>query len=113
MLAVLTGVVVALTASMSLIRADYHYLWPGLVLLALHRGVQRPGDGALQRDAAELSTPETSGRVSGFGSAAGYFGSVLLLLIVYFGFIGGDGDTRGCSGLPADDGQNVRGWRCC
>ena len=25
---------VALTASMSLIRADYHYLWPGLVLLA-------------------------------------------------------------------------------
>ena len=33
-LAVLTGVVVALTSAMSLIRADYHYLWPGLVLLA-------------------------------------------------------------------------------
>src|SRR6202165_2832591 len=30
-LAVLTGLVVAMTSAMSLIRADYHYLWPGLV----------------------------------------------------------------------------------
>jgi UMF1 family MFS transporter len=56
----------------------------------------------------QLSTPETSGRVSGFGSAAGYFGSVVLLLIVYLGFIAGDGDTRGALLLPHDDGQNVR-----
>jgi UMF1 family MFS transporter len=32
-LAVLTGAVVLLTAAMSLIRDDYHYLWIGLVLL--------------------------------------------------------------------------------
>jgi MFS transporter, UMF1 family len=56
----------------------------------------------------ELSTPATSGRVSGFGSAAGYFGSVLLLLIVYVGLISGDGDTRGLFGVPADDGWPVR-----
>ena len=49
---VLTGLVVLLTASMSLIRDDYHYLWLGLVLLGVHRGVQRALDGALQRDAA-------------------------------------------------------------
>ena len=56
----------------------------------------------------QLSTPETSGRISGFGSGMGYFGSVLLLLIVYVGFISGDGDTRGLLGIPAADGQNVR-----
>ena len=33
-LAVLTGGVVAMTSAMSLIRDDYHYLWPGLILLA-------------------------------------------------------------------------------
>jgi MFS-type transporter involved in bile tolerance (Atg22 family) len=32
----------------------------------------------------QLSTGETSGRISGLGSAAGYGGSVLLLLIIYF-----------------------------
>ncbi len=48
----------------------------------------------------QLSTPQTSGRISGFGSGLGYFGSVMLLLIVYVGFISGDGDTRGLLGYP-------------
>jgi UMF1 family MFS transporter len=55
-----------------------------------------------------LSTERNSGRISGLGSGAGFVGSVLLLLIVYFGFIAGDGDTRGLLGVPAADGQNVR-----
>jgi UMF1 family MFS transporter len=38
----------------------------------------------------------------------GYFGSVVLLLIVYLGFISGDGDTRGLLGLAVADGRNVR-----
>jgi MFS transporter, UMF1 family len=56
----------------------------------------------------QLSTGENSGRISGLGSAAGYVGSVLLLLILYVGFIQGDGDTRGLLGLPATNGENVR-----
>ena len=56
----------------------------------------------------QLSTAETSGRISGLGSAAGYVGSVMLLLILYFGFIEGDGDSRGLLGLSAVDGENVR-----
>jgi UMF1 family MFS transporter len=42
------------------------------------------------------------------GSAAGYFGSVLLLVIVYLGFIQGEGDSRGLLGIAAADGQPVR-----
>jgi UMF1 family MFS transporter len=107
-LTILTGVVVVLTSAMSLIRADYHYLWPGLVLLACTAAFSDLATVPYNAMLRQLSTPETSGRVSGFGSAAGYFGSVVLLLIVYLGFIAGDGDTRGALSLPHDDGQNVR-----
>ena len=48
-LAMLTGVVVLLTASMSLVRDDYHYLWLGLVLLASTAACSRAADRALQR----------------------------------------------------------------
>ncbi|MDX1891482.1 MFS transporter [Mycolicibacterium sp. 050158] len=107
-LTLLTGVVVALTSAMSLIRADYHYLWPGLVLLACTAAFSDLATVPYNAMLRQLSTPDTSGRISGFGSAAGYFGSVLLLVIVYLGFITGDGDGRGLLGLPHDDGQNVR-----
>src|SRR5699024_3218303 len=52
--------------------------------------------------------PETQGRVSGIGWSAGYVGGVVLLLIVYGGFIAGDGDTRGLLGVPSADGLNIR-----
>ena len=45
-LALLTGLVVAMTSAMSLIRADYHYLWPGLVLLALTAACRSADNGA-------------------------------------------------------------------
>jgi UMF1 family MFS transporter len=107
-LTVLTGVVVALTSAMSLIRADYHYLWPGLVLLACTAACSDLASVPYNAMLRQLSTPDTSGRISGFGSAAGYFGSVGLLVIVYLGFISGDGDTRGVLSIAHDDGQNVR-----
>jgi UMF1 family MFS transporter len=107
-LAILTGVVVALTSAMSLIRADPDYLWPGLVLLACTAAFSDLSTVPYNAMLRQLSTPDTSGRVSGFGSAAGYFGSVMLLLMVYLGLIEGDGDTRGALALPHDDGQNVR-----
>jgi MFS transporter, UMF1 family len=107
-LALLTGVVVAMTAAMSLIRADYHYLFLGLVLLACTAACSDLATVPYNAMLGQLSTGENSGRISGLGSAAGYVGSVLLLLILYVGFIQGDGDTRGLLGLPATNGENVR-----
>src|SRR6185312_802165 len=43
-----------------------------------------------------------------FGLAMGFLGSVVLLLVVYLGFIAGNGDAHGLLHLPAADGQNVR-----
>ncbi|MGE2713469.1 MFS transporter [Mycolicibacterium litorale] len=107
-LTVLTGAAVLLTASMSLIRDDHRYLWPGLVLLACTAACSDLASVPYNAMLRQLSSPHTSGRISGFGWAMGYFGSVLLLLIVYLGFIRGDGDSRGLLALPAADGQNVR-----
>jgi UMF1 family MFS transporter len=107
-LAALTGLVVAMTSAMSLIRADYHYLWPGLALLALTAACSDLATVPYNAMLRHLSGGENWGRISGIGSAAGYFGSVLLLLVLYFGFIDGDGDTRGLLGLAVADGQYVR-----
>ncbi|MGH3678073.1 MAG: MFS transporter [Mycobacterium sp.] len=107
-LAVLTGLVVLLTAAMSLIRDDYRYLWAGLVLLACAAAFSELATVPYNAMLRQLSTPENSGRISGFGWGMGYFGSVTLLLVVYFGFISGDGATRGLLGLPVQDGQNIR-----
>ena len=67
MLAVLTGVAVLLTASMSLIRDDPATCGPGLVLLACTAACSDLATVPYNAMLRQLSTPETSGRVSGFG----------------------------------------------
>lgn len=107
-LALLSGGVVLLTASMSLVRDDYHYLWVGLALLGGTAACAELSTVPYNAMLRQLSTPQTSGRISGFGSGMGYFGSVMLLLIVYVGLIAGDGEARGLLGISVADGQNVR-----
>jgi UMF1 family MFS transporter len=107
-LTALTATAVLLTASMSLVRDDPRYLWLGLALLAAEAACSDLASVPYNAMLRQLATPQTAGRVSGFGWAAGYVGSVLLLLIVYLGFISGHGPTRGLLHLPTADGHNVR-----
>lgn len=107
-LTALTGLAVAMTCATSLIRDDPRYLWAGLALLAATAACSDLASVPYNAMLRQLSTLENSGRISGMGWAAGYVGSVLLLLVVYVGFISGDGPTRGLLGIPVDDGQNVR-----
>src|SRR5690606_22294727 len=60
------------------------------------------------------------GWVSGFGWALGYLGGIVLLLICYFGFVAGDGPTRGFLNITTENGMNMRvialvsaGWFLC
>ncbi|BBU21973.1 MFS transporter [Mycobacterium xenopi] len=107
-LGTLTGLAVTFTASMSLIREQPGYLWPGLVLLAATAACGDLASVPYNAMLRQLSTTRTSGRISGFGWAAGYVGSVALLLIVYAGFISGSGNRRGLLQLSSHDGWNVR-----
>ncbi len=107
-LTALTGLAVTLTCTMSLIRERPEYLFPGLALLAATAACGDLASVPYNAMLRQLSTPETSGRISGYGLAAGFSGSVMLLLVVYFGFVSGKGATRGLLHLPAGDGMNVR-----
>lgn len=104
----LTAGLVLLTSGMSLIRDDPSYLWAGLVLLALAAACSDLASVPYNAMLRQLATPETSGRISGFGWGAGYVGSMVLLLVVYVGFIAGEGPTTGLLNIPTADGQNVR-----
>jgi len=108
-LGALTAALVLLTSGMSLIRPQPSYLWAGLALYAAAAVCGDLASVPYNAMLRQLATTETSGRVSGFGWAAGYIGSVLLLLVVYVGFISGGGPTRGLLHIPAADGQNIRG----
>jgi UMF1 family MFS transporter len=107
-LTVLTGLVVVLTSAMSLIHDRPDYLWAGLALLALATAAGELAGVPYNAMMRQLSTPETSGRISGLGLASGYVGSVMLLMVVYLGFISGTGDTRGLLQLSTDGGMYVR-----
>jgi UMF1 family MFS transporter len=54
---------------------------------------------------AQVSTPRSIGRVSGFGWGMGYIGGIVLLLIVYFGFISPE---VGLFGVTSENGLAVR-----
>lgn len=107
-LMLLTGAGTLFTAGMSLIRDDPAYLFAGLILLALAGASTDLASVPYNAMLRQLTTPQTVGRVSGMGSAAGFFGTVGLLLLIFFGFIDGDGPTYGFLGLSDADGQNVR-----
>jgi MFS transporter, UMF1 family len=111
-LSVLTGLAVTLACSMFFIRDRPGYLWAGLVLLGATAACGDLASVPYNAMLRQLSTPATAGRISGFGWAAGYLGSVMLLLVIYTGFISGSGSgpeaVRGLLRVPVADGLYVR-----
>lgn len=104
----LTSAVLVITAALFFVQDDWHYLWLGLVLMAAGGVIFELSSVPYFAMLRQVSTPDNVGRVSGFGWAMGYFGGIVLLLICYFGFVVGDGDTRGLLGVPTEDGMNIR-----
>ena len=107
-LTILSALAVVSTTAMSLIRADPAYFAAGLVLLAFTAACGDLASVPYNAMLRQLTTPQNSGRISGLGAAAGYFGSVALLMVLYVAFIAGSGPNRGLLGVPVADGQNVR-----
>jgi len=87
---VLTAIVVLLTSAMSLIRDDASYLLAGLLLLGFTAACNDLASVPYNAMLRQLTTPENSGRISGFGWAAGYVGSMALLVIIYTFFMSGE-----------------------
>jgi MFS transporter, UMF1 family len=81
------------------------YFVIGLVLLGLGSIFFELGSVSYNAMLRQVSTPATIGRVSGFGWSFGYFGGIVLLLLVYVGLIAGDG---GLLGVSTEGGLNIR-----
>jgi UMF1 family MFS transporter len=115
-LSVLTGLSVALTCAMFFIHDRPSYLLAGLVLLGATAACGDLASVPYNAMLRQLSTPQTVGRISGLGAASGYLGSVLLLALIYVGFMSGSGSgsgsgpdaVRGLLWVPTADGLYVR-----
>lgn len=108
-LAVQTAVTVALCAAMALVRPDADALTANLLL-----GIALLAVGNLTFELASVhynallphvATPATLGRVSGLGWGAGYLGGIVLLLVLFVGFINPE---VGWFGVTGADGANIR-----
>ena len=104
-LGVNTFIVVALTAAMFFVQASPSYLLLGLFLVAAGNVFFECAAVNYNAMLAQVSTPRTIGKVSGFGWGMGYLGGIVLLLIVYFGFIQPE---VGLFGVTGDNGLAVR-----
>jgi UMF1 family MFS transporter len=104
-LGVNTFIVVGLTAAMFFVQASPDFLLLGLILLAAGTVFYEFATVNYNAMLGQVSTPKTIGRVSGFGWSMGYFGGIVLLLILYFGFIHPD---VGLFGVTDANGLSVR-----
>jgi MFS transporter, UMF1 family len=104
-LAIWSGLVIAVMLGMFSVKNEPSYLWIALVLLAAGAVFQEFAIVSYNAMLPQVSTPETIGRVSGFGWAMGYFGGIFLLLICYVGFIAPD---VGWFGVTSEGGLNIR-----
>jgi len=104
-LGVNTFVVVAITAAMFFVQATPDYLLLGLFLVAAGNVFFEFAGVNYNAMLAQVSTPSSIGKVSGFGWGMGYLGGIVLLLIVYFGFIHPE---VGLFGVTSENGLAVR-----
>ena len=103
--AIWSALVIAVMLGMFSVKDDPSYTLARAGPARCRRRLSRVRRRLLQRDASAVSTPDTIGRVSGFGWAMGYFGGIFLLLICYVGFIAPD---VGWFGVSSAGGLNIR-----
>lgn len=87
---------------------DPVYFWIGVTVMAVANVTFEFAEVQYYAQLSQISTRDNVGRVSGFGWSMGYFGGIFLLLICYFGFVAGEGDTRGLLNIPVEEGLNIR-----
>ncbi len=104
-LLICTVMVVLCLYAMVLVRNDFSYLFLGLVLLNLGAVFSELGGVSYNAMLNQVATPATAGRVSGIGWASGYVGGIVLLLILFVGFIN---PAVGWFGVTSAGGWNIR-----
>lgn len=108
-LALQTAITVALCTAMALVRPEPGSLTAnlllGIALLATANVTFELASVHYNALLPRVATPATLGRVSGLGWGAGYLGGIVLLLVLFVGFINPE---VGWFGVTAEDGVNIR-----
>lgn len=104
-LAVNTAAVIVTSALLFFVEPRAELLVLGLFLIAAGTIFFELASVNYNAMLAQVSTPSTIGKISGFGWSMGYFGGIVLLLILYFGFIHPD---VGLFGVTDANGLSVR-----
>jgi UMF1 family MFS transporter len=108
-LAINSGVVVACLLGMVFVRNQPGYLWLGLACIAVGTVFYELASVFYNSLLPLISTPGTVGKISAFGWSMGYFGGIVLLVIILAGFVlGGSHGTAGLLHVPKAGGLDVR-----
>lgn len=110
LLALFTGLVVVSMAAMTLVHPGSSLgakgaMWLGVWLLAAGNVFFEFASVNYNAMLPRISKRETMGRVSGLGWGMGYIGGIVLLLILYFGFIHPD---KGWFGVTSEGHMDIR-----
>ncbi|MGO1316723.1 MAG: MFS transporter [Cellulomonadaceae bacterium] len=108
-LGVHTFITVAISAAMFLVTPDpdnlHQNLLLGIFLLAVGNIFFELASVNYNATLSQVSTPANVGRISGIGWGAGYIGGIVLLLVLFVGFINPD---VGWFGVTGDNGLDIR-----
>lgn len=94
-----------ITACLYFVSPGESRLWLGLFLLAAGNIAFETGSVVYNAILVDIAAPGNVGKISGFGWGLGYVGGIVLLLILFVGFIQPD---VGWFGVTSQDGLNVR-----
>lgn len=94
-----------ITACLYFVSPGEAQLWLGLFLLAAGNIAFETGSVVYNAIITDISSPSNVGRISGFGWGLGYLGGIVLLLILFVGFINPE---VGWFGVTSENGLNVR-----
>ena len=104
-----SGVVVLCLLGTVFVKAEPGYLFLGLACIAIGTVFYELAGVNYNSMLPQVSTPKTIGRVSGFGWSMGYFGGIVLLILILVLFVLGGTDAHpGLLGISSAGGLNIR-----
>jgi MFS transporter, UMF1 family len=104
-----SGVVVLCLLGMVFVKDQPGYLWLGLACVAVGTVFYELASVFYNSLLPLISTPKTVGKISAFGWSMGYFGGIVLLVVILLLFVlGGSHGTAGLLHVPKAGGLYVR-----